>query len=107
MNDSCLWICLLIQICLCRDRYIEQLLHQMEQLSTELLKTRHESQHQMGAMHKKVVDLENRLSEKETEVEEALKGKQDIENKLSEAAQSAQLGSVVQLQLQVGYQSMS
>jgi len=83
-----------------RDRYIEQLLHQMEQLSTELLKTRHESQHQMGAMHKKVVDLENRLSEKETEVEEALKGKQDIENKLSEAAQSAQLGSVVQLQLQ-------
>jgi len=73
----------------------------MEQLSSELLKIRHESQYQMGVMHQKILELENRMSEKEKEVEEALKAKQDIENKLSDAAQSAQLGSVVQLQLQV------
>merc|ERR1711911_299059 len=47
------------------------------------------------------VNLRTRtLYAKEKEVEEALKAKQDIENKLSDAAQSAQLGSVVQLQLQ-------
>lgn len=42
-----------------------------------------------------------RLAEKDTDIEDALRGKEEIERKLAEAAQSAQLGSVVQLQLQV------
>lgn len=46
-----------------------------------------------------------RLSEKENEIEEAQKDKEDIERKLSEAAQSAQMGSVVQLQLDVIYRN--
>lgn len=77
----------------------------MEQLSSELIKLRQESQYQIGAMNQKILDVENRLSEKESEVEEALKSKQEIESKLSEAAQSAQLESVVQLQLQVYHNS--
>lgn len=43
-----------------------------------------------------------RLSEKETEVEEALREKGEIERKLGEAAESAQTSEVVQLQLDVG-----
>ena len=49
----------------------------------------------------KLNEFELKLSEKQLEIDEALKGKEDIERKLSEAAQSAQQGSVVQLQLQV------
>ena len=84
-----------------RDRYIEHLLHQIEQLTTELEYVRMESLRQHEALQNKVADLEMKLSEKQLEVDEALKGKEDIEKKLSEAAQSAQEGSVVQLQLQV------
>ena len=64
---------------------------------------RRDCQYQINEWRQKTQELEMRLSEKETEVEEALKGKHDIESKLSEAAQSAQLGTVVQLQLQVCY----
>lgn len=85
-----------------RDRYIEHLLHQLEQLSAEVRKIRSESQRQIGEMQAALQELEVRLAERESELVDALKGKEDIERKLSEAAQSAQLGSVVQLQLQVG-----
>ena len=84
-----------------RDRYIEHLLHQIEQLTTELEYVRMESLRQSEALQHKLVEFEMRLSEKQLEVDEALQGKEDIEKKLSEAAQSAQEGSVVQLQLQV------
>lgn len=83
-----------------RDRYIEHLLHQIEQLTTELEYVRMESLRQSEALQHKLVEFEMRLSEKQLEVDEALQGKEDIEKKLSEAAQSAQEGSVVQLQLQ-------
>ena len=84
-----------------RDQYIEHLLHQVEQLSAELLKIRHDSQQEITELKQKILDMELRLAEKEFEVDEALKARQDIEGKLSEAAKSAHLGSVVQLQLQV------
>ena len=64
-------------------------------------KIRSDCQRQIGDMQAAMQDLELRLVEKEAEFEEALKGKEDIERKLSEAAQSAQMGSIVQLQLQV------
>lgn len=84
-----------------RDRYIEHLLHQLEQLSAELHKIRSEYNQATGELREEILNLELRLSEKESEIEEALKQKEDIERKLSEAAQSAQIGSVVQLQLDV------
>lgn len=84
-----------------RDRYIEHLLHQLEQLSAELHKIRVEYNQATGELREEILNLELRLSEKESEIEEALKQKEDIERKLSEAAQSAQIGSVVQLQLDV------
>ena len=85
----------------CRDRYIEHLLHQIEQLSAELDLIRMENLRQNENLRDKLEEFELKLSEKQLELDEALKGKEDIETKLSEAAQSAQQGSVVQLQLQV------
>nr|CAH0102529.1 unnamed protein product [Daphnia galeata] len=82
-----------------RDRYIEHLLHQLEQLSAELRKVRTEYNQENRILRQELLNLEMRLSEKENEIEEAQKDKEDIERKLSEAAQSAQMGSVVQLQL--------
>lgn len=84
-----------------RDRYIEHLLHQLEQLSAELNKIRSDYNQEIGGLREEIFNLESRLAEKESEIEEALKQKEDIERKLSEAAQSAQIGSVVQLQLDV------
>lgn len=73
----------------------------MEQLSAELKKVRDAYNQDTGDLRQEILTLEMRLSEKEIEIEEALKQKEDIERKLSEAAQSAQMGSVVQLQLDV------
>jgi hypothetical protein len=88
-----------------RDRYIEHLLHQLEQLSAELRKVRTEYNQENRILRQELLNLEMRLSEKENEIEEAQKDKEDIERKLSEAAQSAQMGSVVQLQLDVIYRN--
>ncbi len=66
-------------------------------------KVRAEYNEENGILRQEILNLELRLSEKENEIEEALKDKDDIERKLSEAAQSAQMGSVVQLQLDVIY----
>ena len=84
-----------------RDRYIEHLLHQLDQLSAELEKVRAIYNQETGDLRQELLNLEMRLSEKELEIEEALKQKEDIEAKLTKAAQSAQMGSVVQLQLDV------
>lgn len=86
-----------------RDRYIEHLLHQLEQLSAELKKVRSDYYQDTTELRQEMLNLELRLSEKETEIQEALKQKEEIERKLSEAAQSAHIGSVVQLQLDVMY----
>lgn len=85
----------------CRDRYIEHLLHQLEQLSAELRKVRADYNQETGLLRQELLNLEIRLAEKENEIEEAMKDKKTIERKLSEAAKSAQMGSVVQLQLDV------
>ncbi|XP_059350126.1 huntingtin-interacting protein 1-like isoform X2 [Daphnia carinata] len=82
-----------------RDRYIEHLLHQLEQLSAELRKVRAEYNQETGILRQELLNMEIRLSEKENEIQEAMKDKETIERKLSEAAKSAQMGSVVQLQL--------
>ena len=84
-----------------RDRYIEHLLHQVEQLTSELNKIRLEYSQEIGDLRQEILYLETRLSEKEIEVEEALRQKEDIERKLGEAAESAQTGEVVRLQLDV------
>lgn len=89
------------KLCGFRDRYIEHLLHQVEQLSTELHEARSECQRKIEDMKQSLEELAARLSEKEVEVELALQGKEDIERKLKEAASSAHHGSLVQLQLQV------
>ena len=68
-------------------------------------KVRSEYNQENGILRQEILNLELRLSEKEYEIEEALKDKEDIERKLSEAAQSAQMGSVVQLQLDVIYRN--
>ena len=83
-----------------RDRYIEHLLHQIEQMTAEMNRIRAESQRQVDSLRQNILDLELRLAEKDSELQEAIQGREDIERKLSEAAKSAQLGSVVQLQLQ-------
>ena len=55
----------------------------------------------MVELRQTVLDMELRLAEKDAEVDDAVQSKNEIERKLSEAAKSAQQGSVVQLQLQV------
>lgn len=77
------------------------MLHQIEQLTAELEHIRMENLRHSEDLQDKLNEFELKLSEKQLEIDEALKGKEDIERKLSEAAQSAQQGSVVQLQLQV------
>jgi hypothetical protein len=77
----------------------------LEQLSAELRKVRTEYNQENRILRQELLNLEMRLSEKENEIEEAQKDKEDIERKLSEAAQSAQMGSVVQLQLDVIYRN--
>ncbi len=68
-------------------------------------KVRAEYNQENGILRQEILNLELRMSEKENEIEEALKDKEDIERKLSDAAQSAQMGSVVQLQLDVIYRN--
>jgi hypothetical protein len=70
-----------------------------------LRKVRAEYNQENGILRQEILNLELRMSEKENEIEEALKDKEDIERKLSDAAQSAQMGSVVQLQLDVIYRN--
>lgn len=73
----------------------------MEQLSVELRKVRADYIQDTELLRQELLNLEIRLSEKENEIQEAMKDKENIERKLREAAQSAQMGSVVQLQLDV------
>ncbi len=76
-------------------------MYQIEQLSSELTRIRAEFQRQNEGFQHSLKEFQLRISEKDGDIEDALRGKEEIERKLAEAAQSAQLGSVVQLQLQV------
>lgn len=86
-----------------RDRYIEHLLHQVEQLSAELNHTRAEYSLDTENLRREILSIELRLCERESEVEEAMQQKFDIEKKLRDAAQSVQVESLVQLQVDVIY----
>lgn len=84
-----------------RDRYIEHLLHQIEQLTAELNNIRHESYKEVSSLQRNILELRNEIFEKTRDLEEAIKEREELEVKLNEAALSSQAGSMVALQLAV------
>lgn len=68
---------------------------------SEINKLRHEKQTDASQFRQAISGLEAKLAEMQSQMQQAVQSKEEIERKLSEAAKSAQLGAVVQLQLAV------